>query len=109
MQLVKGDLAGALLNYRAALTIRVNLAEQDPGNAVWQYGLAVSQQKLGLVYQQSGQTVDALVAFRKAAELIKPLTVKAPDHAGWQKALKFFLGPGLADVLASRIGSTVTL
>ena len=52
-----GDLAGGLQSYRAGLAIKSDLAQSNPGKAVWQRGLSVSYNKVGDSQRAQGHRV----------------------------------------------------
>ena len=51
VQLGQGDLTAALTSYCAALEIREQLAQQDPGNATLQRGLSVNHGRMGGIWK----------------------------------------------------------
>ena len=60
VQMVQGDLAGALASYRARFAVINRLAKSDPGNAGWQRDLSVSYEKVGDVQAAQGDLAGAL-------------------------------------------------
>ena len=61
----QGNLGEALESYRASMAIRERLAEADLQNAGWQYDLALSLARIGLVAAQKGDDDKALSAYRE--------------------------------------------
>jgi hypothetical protein len=55
----QGDLAAALTSYRASLAIAERLAQTDPGNAGWQRDVAISNERLGDIYSQEENPMEA--------------------------------------------------
>src|SRR6202040_967854 len=82
-----GDLAGALKTYSDNLAIADRLGKSDPGNALWQPGLAVFFGKLALAHKQSGDSAKALDFFRQGQTIMARLTKLSPDNATWKQDL----------------------
>jgi lipoprotein NlpI len=80
----QGDLAAALTSYQAMLAIMDRLAKSDPGNAQWQRGLSISNDKVGQALFDLGRTMEALSNFNAAIQI-----GKAPDNSElyWRRAL----------------------
>jgi hypothetical protein len=55
----QGDLAAALTSSRASLAIAERLAQTDPGNAGWQRDVAISNERLGDIYSQEENPMEA--------------------------------------------------
>ena len=87
VQAAQGDLAAALKSDRDSLAIMERLAQSHPGNAGWQYDLAVSYAKLAGVYRQSNDRDKALAALRQGKAIIDRLVKLSPDNAGWKRGL----------------------
>ncbi len=88
----QGNLADALVSYRAAMAIRERLAEDDPHNAGWQRDLSVSHNKIGDVLVAQGNLADALVSYRAAMTIVERLAEDDPHNAGWQRDLALSYG-----------------
>jgi hypothetical protein len=88
--LAEGKLAEALQAYRDCLAIRERLAEANPVNAGWQYGLSVSHGKLAETYLRLGQAPDANIELRKGREIMARVVDIAPGNAQWWKDLTWF-------------------
>jgi len=85
--LAKGDAAGALASYRAAIAIVERLAKQDPENADLQRGIHVSHNKIGDRLRVQGDKTGALTSFRAALAIAERLTERDPDNTLWQRDL----------------------
>ena len=83
----QGNLADALVSYRAAMAIAERLAVDDPHNAEWQRDLSVSHNKIGDVLVAQGNLADALVSYRAAMAIAERLAVDDPHNAEWQRDL----------------------
>ena len=90
MQVVQGDLSGALKCYRDGLAIGDQLAKSDPGNAEWQRDLSVSLAKLGAVFKLQNDTAKALDALGQGRDIILRLTERTPENAIWKQDLNWF-------------------
>ncbi len=88
----QGNLADALVSYRAAMAIRERLAEDDPHNAGWQRDLSVSHNKIGDVLVAQRNLADALVSYRAAMTIVERLAEDDPHNAGWQRDLALSYG-----------------
>ena len=74
----QGDLSAALTSYQASLAIRDRLAKADPGNAVWQRDVAVSNERIGDVQSKRGETAKAIAAFDRALNFYRELQRRNP-------------------------------
>jgi tetratricopeptide (TPR) repeat protein len=71
----------ALNGYRAALTIRQELAVGDPDNPSWQREIALSHTSIGDMLRRQGQWDAALDAYRAAVAAQERLVAAAPSDA----------------------------
>jgi tetratricopeptide (TPR) repeat protein len=63
VRIARGDLAGAVAAYEAALAVAEKLAAQDPSNSEWQRDLSVSFDRIGDVQSARGNLEAALKAY----------------------------------------------
>ena len=85
--IARGDLSGALQNYRDALALDDKLAKQNPGNTDWQHQLSISYERVGDVLSDQGDLPGALQNYRDALAIRDKLTKDDPSKAGWQRDL----------------------
>jgi tetratricopeptide (TPR) repeat protein len=83
----QGKLAEAQAAYGEELTISLRLAEQYPGNAGWQSGLAVAQSHMGDVLRAQGKLAEAQAACGEELTISLRLAEQDPGNAGWQHDL----------------------
>ena len=76
----QGDLAAALVEYRAGLDIIQRLAAEDPGNAQWQRDLSIGHQSIGDVLRGEGDLAAAFSEYRVALDIIQHLAEKDPGN-----------------------------
>jgi tetratricopeptide (TPR) repeat protein len=87
----RGDLGAGKASYIEAQKIADSLAKANPGNAVWQNGLAISQDRIGKVLLAQGELPAALDS-HKASLAIRDRLVKAdPGNVGWRRELSVSL------------------
>jgi hypothetical protein len=72
----QGQLAQALAAFEQSRDIRLRLAEQDPGNAVWQTDVAVSCWKLADLLRQTGDDKRAAELLREGLAVLHPLAAE---------------------------------
>ena len=90
MQVVQGDLAGALQSYRMGLAIAERLAKLDPDNAGWQRDLIVNYIKMSEVAKKKSYVWKALetaLAMQRAGTLAPVDAWMIDDlekRAGWE-------------------------
>jgi tetratricopeptide (TPR) repeat protein len=82
-----GDSAGALAEFRKALSIVERLTAKYPDDAGWQRDLAVSYNRIGGVLEAQGDLSGAMAEFRKTLSIVERLAAQDPDNAGWQREL----------------------
>jgi tetratricopeptide (TPR) repeat protein len=80
----QGNLPEALKSFRDGLAIAEQLAQADPGNAVWQRDLSVSFNKIGDVLVAQGNLPEALKSFRDGLAIAEQRAQADPGNAGWQ-------------------------
>jgi tetratricopeptide (TPR) repeat protein len=83
----RGDLSGALKNYRESVAIADSLAKSDPGNADWQRDLSVSFNKIGDVQVAQGDLSGALKGYGEGLAIADRLAKSDPGNADWQRDL----------------------
>ena len=83
----QGDLAGALREYRALMTITERLSASDPSNVGWQRDLAVSCWKIASALEKSGDA-SALTWWRRTYDILSGMQSRG-----------LFVSPGDAGVL----------
>ena len=71
--LVQGDPAAAGEIYRAALTLREQLADADPANAEWQRNISVSHNKIGDALKVNGDLKGSLESYLAAYAIAQTL------------------------------------
>src|SRR3954449_1012969 len=77
VQVVQGELAGALKFYRDSLVILARLVQSDPGNAGWQHDLSAAINKVGDVQGAQGDLTGAMKSYRDAS----------PSLSGWRNPI----------------------
>ena len=92
----QGNLSEALKSFRDGLAIADRLAKSDPGNALWQRGLSVSDNKIGDVLEAQGNLPESLKSYRHGLAIMDRLAKADPGNAGWQTDL-VLLNRRLAD------------
>jgi tetratricopeptide (TPR) repeat protein len=80
VQVAQGDFAGALKSFRDSLAIRERLATSDPGNALWQRDLAVSNERIGGTEQDLRHPDQARVSFERALAIYEALLRSNPEN-----------------------------
>jgi len=83
----QGDLANALLSFRASLHISQSLAVADPSNSTWQRDLSISHNNVGNVLQEQGDLANALLSFRDSLHIRQSLAQDDPSNSNWQRDL----------------------
>jgi tetratricopeptide (TPR) repeat protein len=78
-----GELDQAVTAYRAALTIRTELAANDPSNLPWQGGLVTLQLTTGSVLLEAGDIDAARELFDRALAHSQKLTSEQPGEVSW--------------------------
>ena len=87
VRIARGDLAGAVAAYEAALAVAEKLAAQDPSNSGWQRDLSVSFNKIGDVQSARGNLDAALKAYQDSHAIFEKLAAQDPGNADWQRDL----------------------
>ncbi|MFM9010110.1 MAG: protein kinase domain-containing protein, partial [Planctomycetota bacterium] len=82
-----GDLATARRHADRDLEVSQSLVDRDPGNARWQYNLAVSLDKLGDLDVLAGDILGARKRFESALLLKEAIAAREPANPDWQRAL----------------------
>ena len=83
----RGDLAGALVSYRALLEICKHLVSHNPRNTGLQRDLSVGFLKIGDVQSSQGDLTGALVSYRASFQIVERLAYLDPANAIWQQDL----------------------
>ena len=94
----RGDLDGALVEYRAGEAIRARLVRLDPDNQTRQHDLSLSYDRIGWLHRARGDLDGALAQFRAGMVIGERLAKQAPQNLNFQRDL----GVGhdkIADVL----------
>lgn len=99
----RGDNAGALERFRAALEMRQRLAAQDPDNAEELVALEDSHVKTGDAQAASGDRDGALENYREALDIAERLAARAPGDADRPRAYVVALRR-LAELPGSGVG-----
>jgi tetratricopeptide (TPR) repeat protein len=81
----QGQLAAAQAAYAESLAIGRRLAEQDPGNAVWQRDLAVACVRLARAEARTGENQAALKLYEESLLILTDLVARAPGFVTWQQ------------------------
>jgi tetratricopeptide (TPR) repeat protein len=81
IQQTQGDLAGALLSYRASLSIREQLVQQNAANTEWQRGLGISHDRIGDIQYAQGDLMGAMRSYRENLDICQQLVQRALDIA----------------------------
>ncbi|HEY0417965.1 MAG TPA: hypothetical protein VGC80_00450, partial [Acetobacteraceae bacterium] len=87
IEIQRGHLQVAAVEYNEAGRAAERLAKADPGNAGWQRDLSVSYNKIGDVLVAQGNLPEALRSFRDSLGLRERLAKADPGNAGWQRDL----------------------
>jgi tetratricopeptide (TPR) repeat protein len=85
--LAERDVAGALIELRAAVAGSEALVARDPTNTAWQTELAVAHRKLGEALQAGRDFKAALVQHRAALAIAQTLAAKDPSNRDWEREL----------------------
>ncbi len=85
--LARGDLPGALRNYRAAEDIRARLVAQTPENEDLQAQLATAKTSVGDALAASGDLPGALGHYRECLTIRQRLAAHDPGRIVWQRDL----------------------
>lgn len=80
----RSDAAGALAEYRLALTIGEEESARDPRDKRWLADLATSHQEVGTVLQDEHDLDGALVEFRASAAISDQLRALDPANTSWR-------------------------
>ncbi len=67
------------------------LAEQDPSNAEWQRGLAISYWRLGRIMAQQSRENEASEAIQEAIAIYTRLVEVSSDHPQFKEELQAIL------------------
>jgi len=94
-----GDTGAALQSYERSLDLRRRLAAQEPDNAEYQLGLAITLSRFGPMFQVLGRPDAAVERMRDATEITDRLLPLSNDFATFQSATRnlAFLGDALAE------------
>jgi tetratricopeptide (TPR) repeat protein len=87
VQRAQGNLAAALVTYRAALAIRVGLAKADPANTAWQRDLSVSYENIGDTQSAQGDAPAAVISYQASLDIRQRLAKTYPTNTEWQRDL----------------------
>ncbi|PWQ92627.1 hypothetical protein [Leucothrix pacifica] len=87
MQVINGNLQGALEAYEEVLKTNIELAELDPKHTEWQRDLSVSHNKVGDMHKANGDGLKALKAYEESLAIRKALAELDPKHTQWQRDL----------------------
>src|SRR5262249_22085823 len=79
------DLDKAMEEYRVAITLREELIEKDPFNALWLAYVAPDYANLGRVLLSSGQPAAAIDQYQKEVDVRRRLAAKDDSNLGWQR------------------------
>jgi len=82
--LAERSLPEALQSYRDMFAIRDRLAKSNPGNATWQYNLAVGYGRIGDVQLAQGNLPEALQSYNEAFAIRDRLAKSDPGDVGLQ-------------------------
>jgi len=77
----------ALVSYRASLTIRERLANDQPSSTVWQRGLSFTHWKIGDVLSDQGKRDEALNSYLASLAILERLAAEDPGSARFQRDL----------------------
>ena len=86
----QGNLPAALDTFNASLAIAGRLAKADPGHAGWQRDVALSNERLGDIFEQQGKESEARQAFERALGAYDELVSRNPGDVPSQV---FSVGP----------------
>jgi tetratricopeptide (TPR) repeat protein len=89
VHLAKGEFADAIESYQASHDTCDALAKADPGNANWQFNLAISYGKLSDAYDKAGDENKSLNAAQQAQAILLRLIKLEPDNGAWKSAAAF--------------------
>jgi tetratricopeptide (TPR) repeat protein len=87
MSIAIGQLAQARTAFGRAFAIAERFAQADPGNAGWQFGLGISNERIGNVQMAQGDLAAALKSYEARQNIISGLAQSEPGNAGWQRDL----------------------
>jgi tetratricopeptide (TPR) repeat protein len=87
IRMSRGDLSGALENYREGSAIADSLAKSDAGNARWQRDLSVSFNRIGDVQVAQGDLSGALKSYEDGLAITGNLAKSAPSNADLRRDL----------------------
>lgn len=91
-----GDATGALESFQKSLEINQAMVSAEPGNTRYSHALATSYLKIGDVYFDAENYVDALLYHQKAADLYEPV-VSNKEDAVIQRTYSLFLNRVASD------------
>jgi CRP/FNR family cyclic AMP-dependent transcriptional regulator len=83
----QGDLTAAQAAFGESIAISRRLVEEDPGNALWQRGLAVTLGRTGDLLRSHGKLKAAQEAFEESLAISQRLAEQDPNDVGWQRDL----------------------
>lgn len=99
----RGNLEGALLNYRAAEAANRRVCESDPNDVEDCLDLAGTQNCIARIYIRKGRVAEALAEYRKALALSEPLTLgDRPNLEAIYTVVNSYYGMGEAYVALAR-------
>ncbi|HSD88215.1 MAG TPA: serine/threonine-protein kinase, partial [Kofleriaceae bacterium] len=81
---IRGDLAGAVAEYRASAAIRSELTSRDPTNMKQHFALALSHDHIGSALAAMGDSAGAMDAFRSELRIAENLTERDATNAEWR-------------------------
>ncbi len=97
----RGDLAGALKNFREAATIRQLLADGAPGNHIRQNSLAAAEDSIGNILRAQGDLPGALTSYQSGLTRRRRLMEREPAQAEWSRGVAASLS-NLGDALTAK-------
>jgi tetratricopeptide (TPR) repeat protein len=86
------DLAAALQEYRARLTVDAALADKDPTNDDRERDLGNAHNKIGFVLKAQGNSAGAADEHRAALTILEELAAKGPSNNDWQNDVSITRG-----------------
>ncbi|MCH2146068.1 MAG: serine/threonine-protein kinase [Phycisphaerales bacterium] len=100
LEAARGDFASALRHYQSHLAEMETLLEEDPSNADFQRGLAMSLRRVGFSLGETGDRPRARESLERSVMLMRSVSERRPDDlrrrwdVGWSL---FFLGQFLLE------------